>query len=110
VSFSREACLPGHIRFYWKELTQTRSELNQLKRDLEAAKGREDLLRSEADQGRSLKDQVSVELAGLQKEAQALKDTLAMKNDEDLISEGNDPPAHREDHACPATFSGGYQG
>jgi uncharacterized coiled-coil DUF342 family protein len=56
--------------------------LNQLKRDLDAAKSREDLIRSEADQARSSKDQLSAELAGLQKEVQALKDALGMKNDE----------------------------
>jgi chromosome segregation ATPase len=66
----------------WRDLSQTRSELNQAKRDIEAARSKERQLEAEAKEARSSKDDLSKELLGLQKEAQALKDTLAIKNDE----------------------------
>ena len=66
----------------WKDLQQLRSELNQAKRDLEAARSREDQLRSERDLARSDKDQASIELVTLRRDLEHHKQTLSLKDEE----------------------------
>jgi len=73
----------------WKEANQIKGELNQLKRDMEAARSREDQLRSEADKTRSEKDQVSGEHVALRRDIEHYKDTLAIKDKQISFLEGH---------------------
>jgi chromosome segregation ATPase len=73
----------------WRELQQIRSELNHAKRDLEAARSREDLLRSERDQARSSQDQASIEAVVLKRDLEHYRQTLSLKDEEIAFLRGH---------------------